>query len=89
MTSKKKPRPLFEVPIDIESSRESGWVYRSNGHAEAIPEEPGESIIDTGSNALALSLAAIAQTLVFALKIAAVPCSMSLRALGALARPRG
>ena len=29
MSSKKKPRPLFEVPVEIGSHLDSGWVYRS------------------------------------------------------------
>ena len=35
MPSKKKPRPLFEVPVEIGSRLESGWVYRSGvSHTE-------------------------------------------------------
>jgi hypothetical protein len=49
MPSKKKPRPLFEVPVEIGSRLESGWVYRSGvSRIEPAPapvevmDSPGE-----------------------------------------------
>jgi hypothetical protein len=90
MSSKKKPRPLFEVPVDIETSQESGWVYRSEGHVAAHVESAGDdsggSVLDTGSIALALGIAAIAQTMVLGLTIAAIPMTMGMRALQSCAR---
>ena len=89
MKSKKKPRPLFEVPLDIESSRESGWVYRSTGHEQPVRgEEPEPSIAAAGAETLALAMAVVAQALVLGLTIAAIPLTMSLRALNGLVKPR-
>jgi hypothetical protein len=93
--SSKKPRPLFEVPTEIEPGRESGWVYRSNGREEPEPIRQrgsggttgGGSVMDTGSIALALSIAAVAQTMVLALTVAAIPMTIGVNALQSLARP--
>ena len=38
MSSKKKSRPLFEVPVEIASGRESGWVYRSGTPEQEAPQ---------------------------------------------------
>lgn len=40
MPSKKKPRPLFEVPEEIGSRQESGWVYRSGTSEVETQAEP-------------------------------------------------
>jgi hypothetical protein len=85
MSSQKKPRPLFEVPDDIESGRESGWVYKSAGSAR--DEQPSASMVDTGSLALALGVAAVAQTFVLGLTIASIPMTISLRALHSFTKP--
>ena len=49
MSSKKKPRPQFDVPADIESGGESGWVYRSGNHGvnsgHAHFDEPREPYV--------------------------------------------
>jgi hypothetical protein len=83
MSSRKKPRPLFEVPADIDGERESGWVYRSESR-----EQSGGSIIDTGSTALALGVAAIAQTMMLGLTIAAIPMTLGIQALQSLTRSK-
>jgi hypothetical protein len=41
MPSKKKPRPSFEVPEEIGSRQESGWVYRSGTSEVETPVQPG------------------------------------------------
>src|SRR5712691_4799978 len=38
MSSKKKSKPLFEVPVEIGSGRESGWVYRSGTAEKEAPQ---------------------------------------------------
>ena len=82
MSSKKKPRPLFEVPVDMESAGESGWVYRSTGRAErAEAPTSSASMVDSGTIAMALGMTAIAQTMVLGLTIAAIPLTLSVRAL--------
>ena len=98
MPSKKKPRPLFEVPAEIGSGHESGWVYRS-GDSQAEPPRqaidprmPVQSITDTSiygmsANALTLALAAAAQTLVLTVTVAALPMTMGIRAFQSLTGP--
>lgn len=87
MSSKKKPRPLFEVPADIETGRESGWVYRSGGDVEHPKSTREEVSATSGTSALALGFAAIAQTMVLGLTIATLPLTIGLRALRAFTRP--
>ena len=84
MPSRKKPRPLFEIPLDIGGERESGWVYRS----EEREQGSAGSIIDSGSAALALGVAAIAQTMFFGLTIAAIPITLGIQALKSFTRSR-
>lgn len=93
MSSRKRSRPLFEVPADIESSGESGWVYRSNGHAEekthhrhreTAEQDTYSAIVDSGAITLALGMAAVAQTLMLGLTIAAIPWSYSMRTVKVL-----
>jgi hypothetical protein len=93
MPSKKKPRPLFEVPAEVESGHESGWVYRSNAgdhpprsdEEATAPADPG--IAAASATTVALALAALAQTFVLSMTIAAIPWTMSIRALQSLAKP--
>ena len=95
MSSKKRLRPLFEVPADIESAGESGWVYRSNGHAEKthhyqpVQQESFSSITDSGAITLALGMAAVAQALMLGMTIAAIPWTYSLRTARAIAESEG
>jgi hypothetical protein len=84
MSSKKKPRPLFEVPADIETGGESGWVYRSGGDLEH-PKSAREEAPAT--SAFALGFAAIAQTMVLGLTIATLPLTVGLRLLRSFTRP--
>ena len=35
MPTKKKSKPLFEIPRAIQSAPQSGWVYRSSGGPES------------------------------------------------------
>jgi len=89
MPSKKKPRPLFEVPVEIGSGHESGWVYRSGeGEDEPRPRAVTDTSISAMSaNALTLALAALAQTFVLTVTIAAIPMTMGIRLLESLTRP--
>ncbi len=41
MASKKKPKPQFDVPADVDEAPKAGWVYRSAAAAiEEVPAEP-------------------------------------------------
>ena len=92
MPSKKKPRPLFEVPVEIGSGRESGWVYRS-GASETKTQAPrtrlaaDTSIGATSVNTVAIVMAALAQTFVLGVTIATIPFTMGMRVLQAIAKP--
>ena len=90
MTSKKKPRPLFEVPVELGSGQQSGWVYRSGTSAE---ETAPASRVDTGTGVaaqsaqtLALALATMAHTFVLVMTVAALPMTIGMRALQSLAK---
>ena len=87
MTTKKKARPLFEVPAEVESGAQSGWVYRSGAGAEPLPRVrtssgAADSDIPAMSVAtLSLAMAATTQAVVLGMTLAAIPWTMSLRAL--------
>jgi hypothetical protein len=99
MSSKKKSRPLFEVPAEIGSGRESGWVYRSGTPEKEAPEQeapqkkrpaPRESSgADIGAESaqtLAMAFATLARSFVLAMTIAAIPMTLGFRALKWVAR---
>jgi hypothetical protein len=91
MPSKKKPRPLFEVPVELASGHESGWVYRSGtSAAETAPaprENSGTGVGAESAHTLALALATLAQTFVLVMTVAVLPMTMGMRALQSLAKP--
>ena len=91
MPSKKKPRPLFEVPVEVASGRESGWVYRSGtSAAETAPAPRANTASSVGAQSahtLALALATLAQTFVLVVTIAAIPMTIGMRALQSLVKP--
>jgi len=90
MPSKKKSKLLFEVPTEVESGIDSGWVYRSERDSAAEPgagTSPG--VVDTSVGAmsattLALAIAAMAQAVVLGITIAMVPWTFGLRAFQSL-----
>ena len=83
MSSRKKPRPLFDVPVDIDAGRESGWVYRSARQEPRASNGSASSLFESSSLTLALGIAAIAQTIVLGLTVAAIPVTIGIRALHA------
>jgi hypothetical protein len=87
MSSRKKPRPLFDVPVDIDGGRESGWVYRSAVHEPRVSSGSGSSLFESGSLTLALGIAAIAQTIMLGLTVAAIPMTLGMRALHSFSDP--
>jgi hypothetical protein len=89
MTTKKKSRPSFEVPAEVESGAQSGWVYRSGERPEPLSRiEPDSLEAESAATAtLAMALAAIAQVMVLGMTIAAIPCTMGLRTLQSLPKP--
>jgi len=91
MSSNKKPKPLFEVPVEIGSGRESGWVYRSGISAAETTHSPRENtstnVSAESSRAIALVFATLAQTFVLAITVAILPMTLGMRALRSLAKP--
>ncbi len=77
MPSKKKPRPLFELPAETDSVEPAGWVYRSDAGQEEAPElaEPANS------DALTVAFALMTQALALSATIALMPVVMGIRAL--------
>jgi hypothetical protein len=93
MTTKKKSRPLFEVPAEVDAGAQSGWVYRSGAGAEsrsraAVSSGAEDSSISARSMAtLSLALAAFTQALALGMTIAALPWTMSLRTMRSITKP--
>jgi len=91
MTTKKKSRPLFEVPAEVEAGAQSGWVYRSGAGAERVPRAEGSarqahaSVRDESVVTLALALAA--QVMALGMAIVTIPWTIGLRAVRSLAKP--
>jgi hypothetical protein len=87
MTTKKKSRPLFEVPAEVESGAQSGWVYRSGGGVESSSSAETSSGAEDSSipamsmATLSLALAAMTQAAVLGMRIATLPWTMGLRTL--------
>ena len=92
MPSKKKSRPLFEVPVEIGSGQESGWVYRSGAADKEAPEqeappprESSEASIGAESmHVLTLALTTLAHTFSLAFRISVMPVTIGIRALRSL-----
>ena len=91
MTTKKKSRPLFEVPAEVEAGAQSGWVYRSG-----VDEEPARRAKSSSrqartsvpaESAVTLALALAAQVMVLGMTIVALPWTIGLRTLQSLAKP--
>jgi hypothetical protein len=90
MTTKKKSRPSFEVPAEVESGAQSGWVYRSGEGPKPVSSiEPDLLEAESAATAtLAMAMAAVAQAVVLGMTLVAIPWTMGLRTLRTLARPR-
>ena len=93
MTKKKKSRPLFEVPAEVESPAQSGWVYRSGlEEVEPLPRvevSSGDSELSIPAMSVAtlsLTLAAMTQAMVLGMTIAAIPWNMGRRTLQSLTK---
>ncbi len=92
MTKKKKSRPLFEVPAEVESGAQSGWVYRSGLEEAPLPRvevSSGDtelSIPAMSVATLSLTLAAMTQAMVLGMTIAAIPWNMGRRTLRSLTK---
>ena len=91
MTTKKKSKPLFEVPAEVEAGAQSGWVYRSGVDEEPVRNaEPSSRQAHTSvrnQSAVTLALALAAQVMVLGMTIVALPWTIGLRTLQSLAEP--
>jgi hypothetical protein len=90
MTTKKKSRPLFEVPAEVEAGAHSGWVYRSGAGAERVPRAESSSRQAHGSvpdeSVVTLALALAAQVMVLGMTIVTIPWTIGLRAVQSLTK---
>jgi hypothetical protein len=91
MTTKKKSRPLFEVPAEVDSAAQSGWVYRSGEGTQPVSRVQSSGIVDSDIPAmsvatLSLAMAALTQAVVLGMTIAAIPWTIGLRALQSCAK---
>jgi hypothetical protein len=89
MSSKKKSRPLFEVPVEIGSGGESGWVYRSGAPEKEAPpssESSEKSIAAESMHVLTLALTTLAHSFSLALRISVVPMKIGMQALRSLTK---
>ena len=89
MTTKKKSRPLFEVPAEVEAGAQSGWVYRSGAEVESAGHYEGveDAGIEAASLAtFSLAVATMAQALALGMAIAALPWTMGLRTVKSLTK---
>jgi hypothetical protein len=84
MPTKKKRRPSFNIPDDVGSGRDSGWVYRSGVEEDAEERHEPETGIRSESG-LSSALAAMVQVVSLSMAVAAIPLVIGLGALGAIA----
>jgi len=98
MASRKKPKPQYTVPEEVESTPQSGWVYRTAEAAPASEPKPAPApakktpvssatslasgVIETGVQTLAYSFAAMGHALLFTTKVMALPWSMTAKLIG-------
>jgi hypothetical protein len=90
MPTKKKSKPSFNVPADIGSGRDSGWVYRSASEEEDLELEENDEP-ETGLRtafSLPSAIAAMMQVATLSLSVATIPLVIGLGALGAIAGMR-
>lgn len=85
MPSTKKPKPSFDVPAEVASVGDSGWVYRSEKETvseavgilpSAFPSEPAAM--------MSLAFAVMAQAITLGGMVATIPLAITLRTLQAL-----
>jgi hypothetical protein len=78
MSSPKKPKPSFDIPADVESVADSGWVYRSEKEPEEAP--PVLRLSEPGA-VMSLAFAVMAQALTLGSMVATIPFALTLRTL--------
>jgi hypothetical protein len=78
MPTTKKPRLSFDIPDDVGSGRDSGWVYRSAAESKPIPGAGA-------ATGLSLALTAMVQVVTLGIAVAAIPLTIGMGLLGALA----
>jgi hypothetical protein len=84
MSSPKKPKPSFDVPAEVESAADSGWVYRS----EKEPGEAQPTLMATEPAAImSLAFAVMAQAITLGGMIATIPLALTLRTIEVIERP--
>jgi hypothetical protein len=88
MPTKKKRRPSFNVPDEIGSGHDSGWVYRSAAEDDGEESYELETSFESESG-LSSALAAMVQVVSLGIAVAAIPLVIGLGAFGAMASLAG
>jgi hypothetical protein len=90
MATKKKSRPLFEVPAEVEAGAHSGWVYRSGVDEEPVRRAQSSSRqADTSvppESAVTVAWALATHVLMLGMAIVALPWTIGVRTLESLAK---
>ncbi|MEO7652191.1 MAG: hypothetical protein ABIZ80_17135 [Bryobacteraceae bacterium] len=80
MPTKKKSKPLFEIPRAIQSTPQSGWVYRSpdgraSGAGDRSPAAPTSvaSILESGALSFAYGMDAAGKALILGAQLLMTP----------------
>jgi hypothetical protein len=92
MSSRKKPRPSFDLPEETGgATQSSGWVYRSEGgNGQSRAPAPGSgSILQNGSYAISYGMATMSQAMALAMAIATLPLAIGARVIEEWASERG
>ena len=94
--SRRKPRPSFEVPPEVETRPAAGWVYKEGPPAPpqtapvTVPaEQPAppktetalDQLLTSGAEVLALGLATMTRLFVAAASLAGAPLAITRRLL--------
>ena len=100
MSSRKKPRPSFDLPEEPQDAHQSsGWVYRTETETATAYEHRSEppsmstraatSILENGSYAISYGIATVSQAMAFAMAIATLPLTIGARVIEEWASERG
>ena len=85
MPTKKKSKPLFEIPRAIQSAPQSGWVYRSSGGPESgagyrAPAVTAHlsNILEASALSMAYGMEAAGKTLILSTQFLMMPWNMAM-----------
>ena len=93
MPTKKKSKPLFEIPKAIQAAPQSGWVYRSGNRPSAgaplrnsIDAARINNILEAGALSMAYGMKAMSQSMVLSTELMMLPWTMTMSMTRSLVR---